>query len=517
MSVLHFLLVEDDEGWVDIVQKAMKPLAEEGHQVDVQTSSQEREAQTHIKRTSFDLIVLDLSLDGALPDQDNEKGLGLIDDILGSSVNRNAPTFILSAILNVDRYDKILSKHKQIKIFRKGNFDNKLFLLDICKALCESRVARAERKARARHYLTLSHRGDTWLGWQLNGPQRTGSADMKQPVSFPASDLARRADRINVLFTTQLDEDHREKYWREEARSIGFSVYDAITKDPVMAPHFFTARELSTRDHPLCIRFRGPSESLATPFELVHDGNDYLGFDTILTRNLLPRGQALTRKPEPFHQFFQNLREHDQTLNILLIGANPLGDLDAVDVEVHRLEAILKSELNLLSLDYHLKVLSGEDARYEKVVEVLDSSWHIIHYAGHGRHNHPVPERGGLVLKQGKGFKVLEAEALKKMVTGTDLRFVFLSCCLGAMTEGQTGPGEFHGVMEALARGDTPAVLGYRWAVADADALSFALNFYGFLWETLSPGMALYQARKRCDRRKPIWASAILLEPTNEG
>jgi CHAT domain-containing protein len=58
--------------------------------------------------------------------------------------------------------------------------------------------------------------------------------------------------------------------------------------------------------------------------------------------------------------------------------------------------------------------------------------------------------------------------------------------------------------------------LGHRWEVGDVSALSLAISFYKKLWVTLSPGEALFEARKDIShgegrRDNESWAAPVLL------
>jgi CHAT domain-containing protein len=170
-------------------------------------------------------------------------------------------------------------------------------------------------------------------------------------------------------------------------------------------------------------------------------------------------------------------------------------------------------------MNVEVDTLIGKDATYMSVRNALQRGrHHLFHYAGHGQFNADLPEMSGLILHDEQGSYTLTASDLSILVQDTDLRLVFLSCCLSAQTASvaQAEHGDVYGTLEALARADVPIVLGYRWTVPDASAQVLAHVFYQTLWHTFSPADALFQARRDTamgarGRNDDAWASPILL------
>ncbi|MDP9122855.1 MAG: CHAT domain-containing protein [Acidobacteriota bacterium] len=197
------------------------------------------------------------------------------------------------------------------------------------------------------------------------------------------------------------------------------------------------------------------------------------------------------------------------------MAANSDGEIPGVEQEVAALDTSLKRDLGQLGLRLQIDILRSQEATYDRVEEELrDGRHHILHYAGHGRRDTTLPEIGGLILHCAHKSTTLTAANLSTLVKGSELRLVFLSCCFGAFST-EPGRGDFHGVFDALAGADVPAIVGYRWKVSDEVALTFATSFYQNLWRTLSPGDAVLAARQECALKwtldEPTWASPILL------
>ena len=176
----------------------------------------------------------------------------------------------------------------------------------------------------------------------------------------------------------------------------------------------------------------------------------------------------------------------------------------------------METNLRNLGLPHEITLLSSAEATYDRVVEVLrDGRYHIFHYAGHGRFDDVLPEVSGLVLRHEQSVRTLTAADLRLLAQDTELRLVYLSCCLGTRSAQDTTHGDFHGMMEALALADVPTVLGFRWSVRDNAAQLMALVFYQHLWRVFSPGQALLEARRSAAMElghdEYSWASPVLL------
>jgi CheY-like chemotaxis protein len=501
VSPLSILILEDHEEWQEEIRRALQEL--EGPLQLTMAASLE-EGLSLIGRQSWDLATVDLAL------ADGEKGLQLIDRLLNSPANQDVALLVVTGHFTADRVYKVLRDYRDYDVLDKDSYSPQRLLNAARAALLGARLRRNARRNFERYRLTIAFGSESWLGSDLRG-RRLGSYRAERPVPFDASDLASRADRINSLLSDTT------AAWREEARSLGRSIFAALQLDRRIAADLDRARALSDARTPLWLEFTGPSSGLGIPFELMHDGNEYLCFDTIITRKLAQQELPLMRKTEPFSSFLADLVKKNEALRILLVGANDDGDIPAVGTEVAELAKEIEIEVGRLGLEVEVDVLVGAEASRETLSDKLQhQSYHIFHYAGHGRFRGELPELSGLVLGQGSERSVLTAADLKRLVSETELRFVFLSCCLGARTAALAGRGEFQGILEALARAGVPAVLGYRWTVDDAMALELARSFYSALWQHLAPGPALLEARKTMSmgplgRDSETWASPVLL------
>ena len=348
---------------------------------------------------------------------------------------------------------------------------------------------------------------------ELRGPDWENDYSISQPRHFDVADLTRRADDLNWRII-----ESGAELWRPEAYSIGKAVYEALAREHRILEYLSVARALTRqRFSNLWLQFSGPAMGLGVPFELLRDEGDYLVFKHILTRRLV---EIDTKKPKPFHDFIEELSTRKEKLRILIVGANTDNQIPAAENEASELAKTIETDLKCLSIIPHIELLLGDDATFVAVREkIRDGNFHILHYAGHGWYDETLPEHSGLLLPDGAHLRTLSASDLTILVRETELRMVVLSCCLGARTAIHAGRGDFYGMLEALAKADVPIVLGYRWEVADEPAKRLAIDFYGALWRTFSPGEALLEARRKAalgehGRDDETWAAPILLMHT---
>ncbi|HEY0781849.1 MAG TPA: CHAT domain-containing protein, partial [Thermoanaerobaculia bacterium] len=270
----------------------------------------------------------------------------------------------------------------------------------------------------------------------------------------------------------------------------------------------------------LALRLNGPAAGLGIPYELLTDGGGYLCRRHVMSRQMVHSGPFFSHKTEPFRQFVQDLGDKREPLRVLLVAANSDGKIPGVEEEIEALAASLPGDLDPLGLEARIDVLRSRKATYSGVLEALRRKHHhVLHFAGHGRRDTTLPEVGGLILRNGRKPKLLSAAELHEALRGSALRLAFLSSCFGGDTAAEPGRGDFRGVLEAVAGADVPAVVAYRWAVADAVAATVANSFYSALWRTLSPGDAMLAARRACASEYGVddetWASPVLLMQTS--
>ncbi len=223
-----------------------------------------------------------------------------------------------------------------------------------------------------------------------------------------------------------------------------------------------------------------------------------------------------------------------EPLNCLVIEAEAAGYVPKIDMELQELTSLrdetdwLLQHLNDLKLagsQGEPSVNIGEIFRLEKtkvkagqkfsdrLKELLgqQSPWHLVHFAGHSLYLHQIV--GGEL--KGKGYfifpglngednEAVEVSVLSSYLRPSGLRFLYLGSCYSAVTE----------FAIELANNLIPAILGFRWRVADAKACRHTQSFYRHLFELRSVDEAFLQTRREMHQEDPqdrTWAAPLLI------
>jgi CheY-like chemotaxis protein len=510
MNDLRILVVEDRQNWQEALPQILQRL---GGEVHVDVAPNYGAALQYISNEDYDLAIVDLALlgDPTDPRDADQLGMELLRELRNSRRNQGCALVVLTAYPTTARTRRALRDYAADDFIEKAEFDDRRFVEVAQGAILSARLRQAAVKAVARYRLTVTFSQEHLVGSELGGPDRRASYTASHPLRFNVTDLARRADNLNWMIL-----QGGVGKWRHESDSIGRAIYDVLAGERHVLGDLIAARALAQRFSDLWLQFSGPAIGLGIPFELLRDEDDYLCLNHILTRRLVQSGASLSRKPEPFHKFLDGLRDLQSALRILVVGANSDGCIPVAEEEATSLATAIEADLQRLGIAHEIKLMTDTDATYTNVSRALrDGCYHVFHYAGHGRYDDELPEISGLVLRDDDESRTLTAVDLNTLTQDTELRLVFLSCCLGARTSANERHGDFYGMLEALARADIPTVLGYRWTVADDSATLLAKTFYKTLWRNFFPGEALLEARREVtlgqSRNDETWASPVLL------
>ncbi|MDT0341980.1 CHAT domain-containing protein [Streptomyces litchfieldiae] len=230
---------------------------------------------------------------------------------------------------------------------------------------------------------------------------------------------------------------------------------------------------------PLLVRENKAAESI--PWELLHDGRDFLGLTHELGRRpAIPDKQVTGRAA-------------GTPRRALLVG-DTLGDLPAARDELERLAAWLDER------DIKAKVLTGADAGAADVIRELAAvrePYDLFHFCGHAATG---AGTAGLVMYQ---RDLLDLNGLRTLSARGTPPVVFINGCASA--------GRATGLAQAFMAMGSQLVVGTRAEVADGGAWRFAEEFYGRLLRGVCAGAAVRGARARL-REESIaaWAAFLL-------
>ena len=513
MNEVRILVVDDEEKWRINLPKLLKMHLDPRLRVDV--AENYSEALHKVKVTSYDLVSVDLDLEllGDLKDpnpltNNNLEGMDLLKECRSSARNRSCGLLVLSGRATPTAVYQALGSYGVNVFLDKHDFgDGWPYITAVQTAIRRARLNRAEQLVRNRYQLTFTYTQDGLSRGELVGPNHQSEAFASNFNFASLDDLARRADDLNLRLTSG-----EKGAWRLEARSIGAAVYQTVESQQKILSLLSKARAFAANPgSSLSLQFSGPPSCLSVPFELMRDEHDYFAFSNLLTRRLSQGGAPFTTKSDPFSNFIRKHLEKNEPLRILIAGADTDESVPAVNDEVSNLANSIRSDLRILGIPNEITVLD-DDVSYLRLSQALRDGQHIFHFAGHGSFDESLAERSPLILKD----RDLTAADLQALTQGTELQFVFLSCCLGARTAKHTGRGDFHGFLHALSQADIPAALAYRWEVNDASALKFASDFYSSLWLSFCLGQALLSSRHKIilekdGRDDDTWAAPVLL------
>ncbi|MEK6752600.1 MAG: CHAT domain-containing protein [Chloroflexota bacterium] len=229
------------------------------------------------------------------------------------------------------------------------------------------------------------------------------------------------------------------------------------------------------------------------PWELFHDGSEYLCLR-----------HAMARKPQIRDRYIVHPTLPENSMHALVIG-NPTGDLPEAEQEAQEVASLLEKK------KWQVDVLIHEKATVNAMaLKLSNTSYRLIHYAGHGRFNVDVPQKSSLVLKDYPWL----AEEFERQLSSS--AFIYLSACKSAQTQttnnAQSPRGEFmEGVAISTLRGGAKGCLGPLWGVRDDWAREFALTFYRHALAGETLGESVRQSRLAM-RNKPddFWAGWVL-------
>ena len=217
------------------------------------------------------------------------------------------------------------------------------------------------------------------------------------------------------------------------------------------------------------------------PWELLHDGTDFLGLRYEMGRSLRARGPEW-RAPRP-----------DSSWQCLII-ANPTGDLPTATVEAKTVKESL--EAKGLACDY----LAEEEASFDNLLECLSTTeYDIIHYSGHIDRVDAAGEYGFVL----RGSQFFSASSIKTHVRSPSIAFLN-GCNSGAVVQGLT---------EAFLATGAQMVIGTLFRTPSRGAAAFAEKFYTDFLNGASAGEAMRQARlhvKSLDNCGASWACFVL-------
>lgn len=466
------------------------------------------EAHRIIKGLEIDLMILDVRLHDDDDDKDTS-GLALAEE-----TDRSIPKIILTGFPSTNIVRDALKptldgSHLSIDVVAKSQGPGALLAV-IEDALSRFLKRPFETSEKEKTSIVVSCTQNQPVSIRVTGPS-----------SYSA--IGKKFLDIDVGAFTRLGDNTLLLDWRFNSKHLGKQLHQLIfVNHPELFSSFNQLLGESTSNENIHIRFETHRELLQVPFEFLFDSVNDDG-DYMVLRH--PFGRTLTgirtKRENLSPTFFNKLHRSNDDLRILLIASNTNPPIPGVDEEIKALDSYLRELFQKKGLSTVIDTLPTEQATKENVKKVLNKCpYHIMHYAGHGVYDNKSPEKSHLLFWQKPGRQgVVESMSISEMqmlLRGSELRFVYLSCCVGV----KTGNAEllldddFLGIADGIIQSGIPSVLGFRWPVSDIGAKSLAIAFYDSLVMQGQIDTAVLDARCEIAARNRddiTWLSPILI------
>lgn len=278
-------------------------------------------------------------------------------------------------------------------------------------------------------------------------------------------------------------------------RTTNSTVFENLGR--ILFAQFIPAQiQQAIRDLPASSTIQLLTNDTALPWELLHDGDDFMVLQHYLARSPLLDSAIPHAEPET------NALDVTAELFCLLLG-NPTSDLPAAEEEILEIQDILYTARPRVNID----LLAGDQVSSTNFTERLASKkYGLIHYAGHA-------SQGKLHLSDGW----IRAQEISKVVGNHPI--ILLHACSSAATPTQpiTTLSDLSAGAESLASAfmaaGAAAVIGMLWPVPDEDMLHFSQELYTHFVKGRSIAEALCLSRSAMLKRNPrstSWLSPVL-------
>lgn len=294
----------------------------------------------------------------------------------------------------------------------------------------------------------------------------------------------REAERVRA---TLLGGFHGNPGWLEDLRTWGRNAFVRYLPEELQG----TLESLEESHITLKL---GSQRVAAFPWELLHDGKDFLARRHVL-------GRLLKSQARP--------RAKPRSDGRMLILANLSKDLPAAEAEGAGLAHFLETDPKFKALG------AGRLASPKLVTQVTRNSVRreleeaqVVHFCSHTRH---LPGNGsvGWVLSRNETLNLEDIRDLGKGDVAPAL--VFSNSCTpqGSSVSASDGTGTvaLEGIAEAFLAAGVGGYIGTLCEIEDKSSLVFAQEFFRAITPDKSLPAALLEARRKVAPSSPIWAA----------
>jgi len=519
MKPLKILVVEDEPEWQNDVKDAIHSFWLPSPEVDVVENGDQ--ALSLLEKNTYALVIIDLSLSSPSGQLDSDlEGLMLLRKIRLHPDHEKCVAVIHTGRDSARVMQKVQEEPGINVYLVKDDFGEEAFVRMLQQSL--------EKAEELQKFCVLSFTIEEQLSYQFEGDHRWDGPSHQlnlsrerynKKIAFAGSTVHEHhqlwldtlpTDKERILKEERYAR-HRQR-WRQYAELEGQDFYQLLFGNlNELHRNWGKAIETVKQEANLLLRFNGPKENLALPFELLDDGRSPLAVVHPMSRQI--HRTQVGRNVRPWNEFLQSQR--NQPLRVLLLAGakEALAEIETVAEHIQSFAkaAGMKSpQIERPAASIHQNM--------EEVLDCLRGEYHWIHYAGHAVFDEDSPEDSYLgVPKDKKKNRQITAGQLFGLLKESPPQFFYFSCCSGAEVGVGSNGGRQLGLLHAAINAGAGAAIGYRWPVKADSAREFAGAFYRAL--DASPHsleMAALTARKSIYQGKQsawdeAWFSPILV------
>ena len=300
-----------------------------------------------------------------------------------------------------------------------------------------------------------------------------------------------RSGRPSARWTVAGSEDERTK-------SFGATLFEALINGKVK--RVFDSSDGNAESTGVRLILDDP-EAAWIPWELMLDPTTGVPF---AARHRLVRGFSTPTEA-------RSLEILRPPLGILLAESSPIGtvalesQLEVEDIE-RALTPLIRRRVVAVRVLRNVTEPSLQDALREGIPrgrgQQAPTPIHIVHWIGHGGIDRSTASAAILFERDDGRPDVVDGQRLATLLSGSDIRLIFLNACYSAATPGADGGltnSTFQmttGIAEAILASGVPGIIGMQAAILDDRARLFSRDFYEALADGRGIDMAVQDARR---------------------
>ena len=305
----------------------------------------------------------------------------------------------------------------------------------------------------------------------------------------------------------------------DQIESFGRTLGEDIIQD---LQNSLSSELAASGDRDLHMLLQIPQQLMRYPWELMHDGQDWLSERYALGRQIFMEQSAVRWSAE----------RRTGGVRVLIIGdpilqsEQPFRQLPGARDEAEHVAALFErlQEQVGVALEFDRR----RDAHIHQVVTRDDcrrwlrsGAYDIIHFAGHAFFDPEEPLRSGWVLSDGP---LWAQEIRNTLMRSAPPWLVYANACEAGMDEARSLPkyqGDVHGLASAFVNKGVGAYIAPLWPIDDGMAMKLAADFYTLMaLERMTVGEALCHAKRRA--KKAVLGNgdardALVTVPANMG